>query len=99
MMICKSDFEDLFPEIFQPDETCIARWEDDGGRTKRVPQVGPTSGSVQTSLGDSGHQPARAGEVFTTMPAAAAYGAAWVMLTTYDHLTRGHPVFAKNGRR
>lgn len=41
-MICKADFEDLFPEMFRPrdNETsaaepsaeCVTRWEDDGGR-------------------------------------------------------------------
>ena len=43
MMICKADFEELFPELFQPSDMvssvpgpsvkCLARWEDDGGRT------------------------------------------------------------------
>ncbi len=45
MMICRADFEELFPEIFQPrhrpaainvadapSPACVARWEDDGGR-------------------------------------------------------------------
>ncbi len=42
MMICKADFEELFPECFAsqiqirheaaaPSQACIARWEDDGG--------------------------------------------------------------------
>ena len=43
MMICKADFEELFPELFRPSDMvrsvaepsakCLARWEDDGGRT------------------------------------------------------------------
>ena len=43
MMICKADFEELFPELFRPSDIvksvaepsarCLARWEDDGGRT------------------------------------------------------------------
>ncbi|MBL3702116.1 hypothetical protein GI582_05320 [Sulfitobacter sp. BDSS02] len=43
MMIGKADFERLLPEIFrvrdnesltgQPSAECVARWEDDGGRT------------------------------------------------------------------
>ncbi len=45
MMICKADFEELFPALFQPEPVlapcpkaqgpsseCIARWNDDGGR-------------------------------------------------------------------
>ncbi len=43
MMICEADFEELFPDRFGPKEidpsaatpsaSCLARWEDDGGRT------------------------------------------------------------------
>ena len=44
MMICKADFEELFPEIFKskgpaataadplPDDGCIDRWKDGAGR-------------------------------------------------------------------
>ena len=45
MMICKADFEELFPELFQPEPAvaahpkanapnaeCTAQWQDDGGR-------------------------------------------------------------------
>lgn len=39
MMLCKADFEELFPELFEqprrtpalPSADCVARWEDDGG--------------------------------------------------------------------
>ncbi|KAA8606069.1 hypothetical protein AL036_16185 [Salipiger aestuarii] len=43
MMICKADFEELFPDLLGPkvrrpsaagpSAECVARWEDDGGRT------------------------------------------------------------------
>lgn len=43
MMLCKADFEELFPDLFRPRDVvsltaepsagCLARWEDDGGRT------------------------------------------------------------------
>ena len=43
MMVCKADFEELFPELLrlrdmerlvaEPSAKCLARWEDDGGRT------------------------------------------------------------------
>ncbi|AZQ68684.1 hypothetical protein EF888_17045 [Silicimonas algicola] len=45
MMICKADFEDLFPLMFQPEDKvwvvepsakALARWEDDGGRAAPV---------------------------------------------------------------
>ncbi|MEP3687498.1 MULTISPECIES: hypothetical protein [Sulfitobacter] len=40
MMLCRADFEELFPEMFEPQvsatpaapsDDCVARWEDDGG--------------------------------------------------------------------
>ncbi|WP_322867866.1 hypothetical protein U5922_017610 [Aquicoccus sp. G2-2] len=49
MMICKADFEDLFPDLFDGNprhaatpmrtalsDTCLARWVDDGGRVSRT---------------------------------------------------------------
>lgn len=43
MMLCKADFEELFQDLFRPKDMvssvaepsakCLARWEDDGGRT------------------------------------------------------------------
>ena len=39
-MLCRADFEELFPEMFEPQvsatpaapsDDCVARWEDDGG--------------------------------------------------------------------
>lgn len=43
MMICKAEIEELFPELFRPSDMersvaepsakCLARWEDNGGRT------------------------------------------------------------------
>ncbi|SEN99523.1 hypothetical protein SAMN05216227_10382 [Pseudorhodobacter antarcticus] len=51
MMICKADFEELFPEIFgseprlspkpkvhQPSVECLGRWEDDGGDLGAAPK-------------------------------------------------------------
>ena len=51
MIICKADFEELFPEIFapephlspklkvhQPSAECLRRWEDDGGHFGASPQ-------------------------------------------------------------
>lgn len=49
MMICKADFEELFPDLFRPTDIepsaakpsakCLARWEDDGGRTTSASTV------------------------------------------------------------
>lgn len=51
MMICKADFEELFPHLFQPEPApvarkmarpasaeCLARWENEGGAT--LPAIG-----------------------------------------------------------
>lgn len=50
MMICKADFEELFPHLFTreaqpkiettlvPTDACIARWYDDGGSIDTRPQ-------------------------------------------------------------
>ena len=47
MMLCKADFEELFPELFPrenqatlspaPSADCVARWEDDGGTVAPSP--------------------------------------------------------------
>ncbi len=49
MMICRADFEDLFPHLFAPKArpvakkvqiqkvACIARWKDDGGTVQTLP--------------------------------------------------------------
>lgn len=65
MMICKADFEDLFPELFLPRDTessvaepnteSVARWEDDSGRatsaeTTPQPRREAWSGSQHRSL-------------------------------------------------
>jgi len=47
MMLCKADFEELFPELFkqnpraaaQPSVDCVARWEDDGGAPAVINRV------------------------------------------------------------
>lgn len=62
MMLCKADFEELFPEVFAPERhraertapagnrpVCIARWEDDGGALRRGAGASrtPVSGFVR----------------------------------------------------
>ena len=61
MMICRADFEDLFPLMFQPEDNdwvaepsalSVARWEDDGGRPAPVELTGrpATTSSRQLDL-------------------------------------------------
>lgn len=111
MMICKADFEDLFPHLFQPQPApvparaakpqalaCIARWENEGGRTGPVPQDRSPPDQAPASRSDASTPPAGAGKGFSTMPAAAAYAAAWAMLATYDRMKRWNPALAGIGR-
>jgi hypothetical protein len=99
MMICKADFEDLFPEIFSPGITRIARQENDGGQAKSIAPSGLSSDAPKMPTGANLHAPAEAGAVFSTMPAAVACDAAWAMLMTYDRMIRDYSVPANNGWR
>ncbi len=87
MMLCKADFEELFPSLFKTkDHTlgeaqlssgndCISRWKDDGGSVLALPA--------------REHAPAlHAGLAVVKMSAAIAHGITWAMfLAPYDHLT------------
>ncbi len=101
MMLCNADFDEIFASAQQradhmrpaasfpsPGAACLARWEDDGGRT--LPHL--SRGKAHAARRDRGQisasHPMRVGMALATMPAAAAYGAAWTMLSTYDRMTR-----------
>ncbi len=101
MMICDADFDELFSPM---DETvrravrtlslrsrgtaCIARWEDDGGRTlARQDRGKPATARTGRSISRK-PDPTTAGLVLAMMPAAAAYGTAWNMLAAYGRMTR-----------
>lgn len=96
MMICKADFEELFPDLFQPEPNpdtprmakpanarCIARWEDDGGRSLPARQRGRMEFGRISQRGSNIPELARAGAMGATMPVAAALAAAWTMLSAY----------------
>lgn len=95
MMICKADFEELFPDLFQPEPApathqtakppstaCIARWEDDGGLPLPANRRRATSGR-SPHYGFDVPKLARAGSVAAMLPAATAYAATWAMLSAY----------------
>lgn len=56
MMICRADFEELFPEMFEKEDRAvdrepkdasdasISRWKDDGGRVIEAPEPSDISG-------------------------------------------------------
>lgn len=106
MMICKADFEELFPTMTKAKrrgafpysagspskKACIDRWEDDGGRTLRIPQQRRRTGAVaQLAKPDDGTTPdlAEAGMALAMIPAVAVYGAASAVLATQGKLLGG----------
>lgn len=101
MMLCKADFEELFPDLFKPirhpvegttadapSAACIARWEDDGGR--HCSQLHRREAPVVRPANDGNPVPdlMRTSLAFAPFPAAAAYGAAWVMLSNFGLIPR-----------
>lgn len=101
MMICDADFDELFSPmdetvrravpaagLLSPTTACIARWEDDGGRTLARQDRG-TPATVRTGRSISrSPDPTTAGLALTMMPAAAAYDAAWSVLAAYGRMTQ-----------
>ncbi len=101
MMLCKADFEELFPETFKlnqchvapivagdPGPACLARWEDDGGRPSGQPRRRDAPVVRPARHGYAVSDPMMTGLALATMPAAAAYGAAWTMLSGFGQTTR-----------
>lgn len=103
MMICKADFDELFPSLAatrpraedstppRPSAGCITRWEDDGGRTPPAaqPRRSPARVAYPAGYGFRAADPARAGLALAMMPAVAAYGVASAMFAAYTALNRG----------
>ena len=98
MMICNADFEDLFPHLFKPEPafaarqkttspsaSCIARWEDDGGQSKPATRPSQVVSERRSQFGSDMRNFARADNLAATMPAAAAYAAAWTMPSGYGN--------------
>ena len=94
MMICKADFEDLFPDLFQsepepaarrkivpPGADSIARWEDDGGRPLPVHRRRCAASGRGPRHGYDMPELVRAGAMASLMPAAVAYTNTWNMLS------------------
>lgn len=101
MMLCKADFDEIFssgqertdaarPESgpASPGAACLARWEDDGGSVLPNPSRGRARVARRDHRPLPVTHPMGTGMALATMPAAAAYGAAWTMLSTYHQMTR-----------
>ncbi len=99
MMICDADFDELFPNLTSPErrdvpahearapnETCIARWEDDGGKASPFPPRHVTTRTRQGHQDYGLRDPAWAGIAIAMMPAMAAYGATSAMFTAYGKM-------------
>lgn len=98
MMICDADFEELFPDLFQPEPApgmqpiakgpsaeCIARWEDDGGLPGAPRERTAPVRSPVFAYDMDGFS--RAGAIAAVAPANAAYAAIRTMFSAYDEMT------------
>jgi hypothetical protein len=104
MMLSAADFDELFPPMSKrnafcahgpspsPGATCIARWEDDGGRPSHRPEPRPAGEGIPVRRTPfSGYRtadPGTAGIALAILPAIAAYGAASAVLATLSGLSR-----------
>ncbi|MEP3332797.1 hypothetical protein [Sedimentitalea sp.] len=86
MMICKAYFEELFPDLFQSEPAPAAH------QLISPPSVECTTRPCWVaSAGTSQHGSnlpvfSRADAMVATMPAAAAFAAAWTMLSAYERM-------------
>lgn len=97
MMICKADFEELFPETFRkqedhpaggPDAASLSRWEDDGGRTVSLPQRPVASVPKPVYHAGNWPDPRQTGMAMALMPAIATLGAAKAMMSVWGRQAR-----------
>lgn len=79
MMICKADFDELFPSLqrYRRDHAPCADDVQDAAPSR------PDESAWEVP------DPVRAGFALAAMPAAAAYGAAWAMGGVYDRWANG----------
>ncbi|MEO9777982.1 MAG: hypothetical protein ABJH07_25145 [Sedimentitalea sp.] len=86
MMICKADFEELFPDLFQSE---LARAVH---QMTRPPSVECTTRSCWVASARMSRNGSilplfsRADAMVATMPAAAAFAAAWTMLSAHERM-------------
>ena len=97
MMICKADFEELFPDLFKPEpapsarpidglpipESIAHRADDDGGRSKPPNRPCNTVSGCRAHSSNAMQQPVRVGAMAATMPVALVFAVAWNMLSAY----------------
>ena len=101
MMICNADFDELFPATARagdratpapgsrsPDQTCLARWEDDGGRTRPVRPPRSRRSALPAGFGRARPDPVRAGMAFAMLPVLIASGVTSAMLAAQGGQTR-----------
>ncbi len=101
MMLCKADFDELFPNMFDPgqrplaalssaapDIACITRWEDDGGRTLAIQPRPMAVAAKARHYGYNPRDPGQTGLILAMMPVTAAVGAAYAMIAAWDRQTQ-----------
>jgi hypothetical protein len=93
MMICKADFEELFPHLFtvaqrthpktivkRPNEACLRRWEDDGGHPGTASYPREPENSRQTLDSLPWPKPTHSSAILAKAHNHLALSAAWPML-------------------
>lgn len=102
MMICKADFQDLFPETFPadpeadakpaarpPNRPGLARWEDEGGRLAPASASDPV-GRLRSPQGDGlWSDPRTLAPQGSAASSYAAFGAYWAILAKSGFAWRG----------
>ena len=107
MMICAADFEELFPDLFQPEHVrtapwpakaasaeCIARWEDDGGLHVSPSSRDRTAPVRRRAFGNHMERITSAGAIAATAPAVATFAAATAVLSAFDQMAMGRQVMS-----
>ncbi|WP_193143306.1 hypothetical protein [Meridianimarinicoccus sp. MJW13] len=100
MMICRADFEELFPELFpaepapevsqvaMPDSASIsARPDDNAGKRRPSPWQGRVVSDREPHHDPDNLGNASEGAAAAVMPAAMAYAAAWTMLSALGSMS------------
>lgn len=100
-MICRADFEQLFPVSFPaenrsdtetfnygPSAACIARWEDDGGAISVSPASDEPHATRRAEIAIPVSDLTRAGFESVARQVGATYGAALGLIATCDQIWR-----------
>lgn len=86
MMICKADFEELFPDLFQSEPAPAAHQLTSSPSVECTTRLCWVASARMSQNGSILPVFSRADAMVATMPAAAAFAAAWTMLSAYERM-------------